>query len=326
MGTHKIYAESFYMTNGHKKKILDIATAAGYEVCFIDDMVAQKEKLKDAEIIFACAAPYGDILAKEAENLSWYCSLSAGVKPVLKKGILPDSCLVTNSAGAYGVSIAEHMIMVTLMLLRRYPEFYDSISRKEWVNNLPLNSIYGKNIAVLGAGDIGINFAKRARAFCPASITGVSYSGKEREKGVFDKVISYDHLDEIISCTDIFEMCMPGTDSTANLMSEERLSRVKPTSYLINVGRGMSIDQKALVRLLNEGKIAGAALDVMAVEPIPQDDPLWNAKNIILTPHCSGKMTVEFTRDKCVEMFCEDLDNYLNGRELVHLIDKTKGY
>ena len=97
-------------------------------------------------------------------------------------------------------------------------------------------------------------------------------------------------------------------------------------AFVVNVGRGSAIDEKALTDALNEGKLAGSALDVMQTEPVPGDSPLRTTKNLLLTPHCAGQMTLDYTREKSVEMFCEDLENYLNGRPLIHLVNKDRGY
>ena len=110
-------------------------------------------------------------------------------------------------------------------------------------------------------------------------------------------------------------------------MREGRKSALlRPEALVINVGRGTAIDQAALTEALNAGRIAGAALDVVAQEPLPADDPLWTAKNLILTPHVSGNYTLAYTRDRNVDSFCEDLANYIAGRPLAHRVDLTRGY
>ena len=111
--------------------------------------------LSDVDIIYAAATGGGSKLAEAAPNLKWFCSVSAGVDPVLKPGVLPEGCLLSNSSGAYGVTIAEHLVMVTLMLLRRYPEYAELIRRHEWKNNLPLRSIKDSRVTIVGTGDIG---------------------------------------------------------------------------------------------------------------------------------------------------------------------------
>ena len=109
-------------------------------------------------------------------------------------------------------------------------------------------------------------------------------------------------------------------------LSRERIALLPSDAIVINVGRGTAIDQPALVEALNSGAIAGAALDVMVPEPLPQNDPLWDAKNLVLTPHTSGNLTLGHTCDSNVDMFCEDLANYAAGRPLRHLVDRSRGY
>ena len=101
---------------------------------------------------------------------------------------------------------------------------------------------------------------------------------------------------------------------------------MSPRTFIINVGRGSAIDQEALIEALNEGKIAGAALDVMTPEPLPKDDPLYDAKNVILTPHVSGNMTLSYTSDINVEIFCRNLERYFKGKKLHHIVDRKIGY
>lgn len=251
--------------------------------------------------------------------------MSAGVDPVLKPGVLPDGCLLSNSSGAYGVTIAEHLVMVTLMLVRRYPEYAEIIRRHEWKNNLPLRSIKGSRVTIVGTGDIGTRYAERIQSFQPAAIIGVSRTGRKRSP-VYDTVVKQEELESYLPKTDILVLCLPGTKETTNMISRERLAMLPEDAFVINVGRGNSIDQAALVEALNAGHLAGAALDVMAKEPIPEGDPLWTAKNVILTPHCSGKMTLAYTRDKTVEMFCEDLEHFVKQEPLEHEVKRDLGY
>ena len=126
--------------------------------------------------------------------------------------------------------------------------------------------------------------------------------------------------------TKILVMALPSTPETENILSRERIALLPPEAYVINVGRGTALDQDALTEALNSRRLAGAALDVMVPEPLPPDHPLWNARNLILTPHVSGNMTLGYTCDVNVEMFCRDLANYAAGRSLVNLVDRTLGY
>ena len=121
-------------------------------------------------------------------------------------------------------------------------------------------------------------------------------------------------------------MALPGTPETVHILDRRRIALLPADACVINVGRGTAVDQAALAEALNAGKLAGAALDVMVPEPLPKDDPLWDAKNLIITPHVSGNMTLGYTCDRNVELFCEDLKNYAAGRPLAGLVDRTRGY
>ena len=121
-------------------------------------------------------------------------------------------------------------------------------------------------------------------------------------------------------------MALPGTPDTFHLLDRRRIALLPKEAYVVNVGRGSAIEQSALADALNSGAIAGAALDVMTPEPLPVDDPLWDAKNLILTPHVSGNMTLGYTREENVRLFCENLSRYAEGQSLKGLVDRTRGY
>ena len=125
---------------------------------------------------------------------------------------------------------------------------------------------------------------------------------------------------------DVVVVCLPDTPETKGLINEEIIAAIPASAYLINVGRGVTVDQDALIRALNEGRIAGAALDVVTPEPLPADHPLWTAKNCIITPHCSGDMGLEYSVDRTFDLFCENLKRYAKGEDLINLVDPRKGY
>ena len=214
--------------------------------------------------------------------------------------------------------------MTVLMLLRRYPEYHQIVENREFRSDLMIGSLYGSTVLVLGTGDIGATFANRVRSFAPRKIIGVNRSGRKAEG--FDIVVPLSELDNYLPEADIVALTLPATQETNNLISRDRLDKMKKTAFLLNVGRGNCIDQPALVEALNRGEIAGAALDVFAVEPIPDNDPLWTAKNILITPHCAGKMTMAYTRDTLVDSFCDNLSRYTEGREMLHVVNRKMGY
>jgi phosphoglycerate dehydrogenase-like enzyme len=216
--------------------------------------------------------------------------------------------------------------MVTLMLMRQMYEYNKVINARCWVQDLPLRSIAGSSIAVIGTGDIGRNAAERYRALGAESVTGFSRSGRPAEG--FDEVFRIDQYEEVMSREkyDVLLLCVPGTPESEGLLSRDRIAMLSEKTFVINVGRGTAIDQDALIDALNEGAIAGAALDVVYPEPLPEDHPLWTTKNLILTPHISGDMGLPYTVDLTVEIFCDNLRRFARGEEMTHVVDINAGY
>ncbi|MGI6057447.1 MAG: D-2-hydroxyacid dehydrogenase [Bilifractor sp.] len=312
------------ITEEQKQKICAIADKHGCTTCFTTDLKVAEAEAEDADIMFG--ADSGPL--REAKQLKWFCSFWAGVNHYLENGVLPNnSCLLSNSSGAYGVSISEHIIMTALLMMRQfgaYEKIMSDVTTKEWRHDLPMHSLCGSRITVLGTGDIGSTFAKRVRGFDPEAVIGVSRSGSRAPE--YDEVWKVTDLESVLPETDLLVMSLPETPETIGLLSRKMIALLPENAYLVNVGRGSAIDEEALVDALNEGKLAGASLDVMQTEPVPADSPLRTAKNILLTPHCAGQMTLDYTREKSVAMFCEDLENYLSGRPLSYGVNKERGY
>lgn len=310
-----------FITEAHKAQINAVAERNGFAARYYLTKEDAAGQIADCEVLFG----HWRSLLKEAPNLKWYCCSYAGVDPYQPPFRFPEGVALTNSSGAYGVTIAEHILMVTLMLQRKMPEYGEIVRNRGWINDLPVRSIQGSRLTMLGTGDIGTTFAKRAKALCPTGITGVNRSGKSPD-AVYDRVVPMTELDSVLPETDILVMSLPSTPETIGIMTKARIGLLSPDSILVNVGRGTAIDQDALMDALNTGKLAGAALDVMVPEPLPADHPLWNAKNIIITPHVAGNMTLGYTCNKTVSMFCENLENYAQGKPLNHLVDLKRGY
>ena len=276
----------------------------------------------DADIIYGFAPS----IVKTSKTLKWLCVPWAGVDSLMAPDYFAnEDCLLTNSAGAYGVSIAEHMIATSLVMMRRLDEFMEETRNGQWLKPRPQKSLKDCRITVLGTGDIGTTFAKRAAAFEPASIVGVCRSGKSSE-AVYDKVLPVSELDSILPQTDLLAMSLPSTPETKGILSRERMSLLPEGAYIVNVGRGSAIDEDALADNLESGHIAGAALDVFQTEPLPSSSRLWKTKNLLITPHVAGNMTLAHTRNKNVQMFIEDLHNFAAGKPLHYLVDRKLGY
>lgn len=316
-----------FLTDAHRSRIEETAAPLGFSVTFYDasDESARSALARDIgayEILYGYIPP--EIL-KDAVNLKWLCSASAGMDHYLgdNVGLRPD-CLLTNSSGAYGPTISEHIVMVLLMLMRRMPEYNAALAKRQWPYYAPIRSIIGSHAIMLGTGDIGTNAARRLKAL-GATVTGVCRSGKNSDPA-YDRVVSTAELDNVLPQADALILSLPATAETVGILSKERLALLPPTAYIVNVGRGSAINQDALVEALRSRQIAGAALDVMTPEPLPADHPLWTCPNTVLTPHVSGNMSLDLTCRLDVDMFCRDLLHYAHQEPLEHLVDRKKGY
>lgn len=319
----KIAVITDFLTPAYEKTLRDAAERCDCDIVFFPTSRAALGNLDGCTIIYG--HPSQKVIS-DAKDLKWYASCWAGIDRFCRDGLYqnPD-CLLTNASGAYGTTIAEHGVMVSLMLLRRQIEYTEVIREGDW-RVLPggIHSLHGARVTCLGTGDIGTEFARRVRAFHPKKLTGVSRSG--RAKPDFDEVYTVSELDAILPETDLLFMSLPSTPDTVNILNAARMALLPKGAYVVNVGRGTAVDQDALIEALDSEHLAGAALDVVVPEPLPADHPLRSAKNLLLTPHVAGNMTLGYTCERNVALFCENLENYVAGRPMHHLVDRRKGY
>ena len=321
----KIAVYVSFMNDRYRAQLRTAASEQGFDLDFYAcnrDSAALLGRIGDYEVIYGHPDP---AWLKRAARLRWLCSDFAGVEKYLDEAIWPSpDCLLSNSSGAYGPAIAEHIVMVLLMLLRRMPEYQSAMAERAWPCLTPIRALTGSRVVVLGTGDVGRSAARRLKAL-GASVTGVCRSGRS-EDPAFDRVLPVGQLNELLPQADALVMALPATAETAGVLSRERIALLGPQALVVNVGRGSAIDQPALVEALTARRLAGAALDVMEPEPLPPDHPLWQCPNTILTPHVSGNMALGLTCDLDVDMFCRDLGRYAAGEPLENLVDRSRGY
>ena len=307
----------------HHAQIDSTAARCGFAADYYPDGYVPAELAGQYEVLYGMPDRAS---LRTFTSLKWFCGSFAGVDAYLDDALYPSpDVILTNSSGAYGVTIAEHLIMVTLMLLRHASAYVLEAAAHRWGPVLPMRSIMGSTITVVGTGDIGTEFARRAKAMGAKSIRGVRRTMKPADPA-FDSVHTHDQLESLLPDTDLLVLALPSTPDTIGFLSRRRIALLPKTAFVINVGRGSAIDQPALVDALNAGQLAGAALDVFVQEPIPDGDPIWDAKNLLLTPHVSGQLSLGYTRDKNVALFCEDLKNFASGKKLKCFVDRSLGY
>ena len=318
----KIIVVSTSLRPEHIKKIEDAAAKVNAKLLFTESEDNIPVEFQDADVVYGIAMN----IAKTYKSVKWMCTPNAGVDLLMKPGAFAnEDCILTNSAGAYGVSIAEHIIAVTLMMMRKITLCYAEAVNGVWGPRRQQDSIKDSRITVLGTGDIGRTFARRAKGFEPKTIIGVSRSGKSSEPA-FDRMYKTEELDKVLPETDLLVMSLPDTVETKGILTRERMALLPDGAYIVNVGRGSAIDEDALADMLESEHIAGAALDVFSTEPLPEDNRLWKTKNLLITPHVAGNLTLKHTLDRNVDMFLEDLENYAEGRQLKYAVDRKLGY
>ena len=304
-----------------KARILKAGDELNWSVKICDSEEEALAEAADAEVVFSSYLS----LTGAARCVKWYCIPYAGVDEYTAPGVFASpEAVLTNASGAYGVTISEHVIMVTLTVLRRQMEYFRYISEKKWIRKLPVRSIHQSRVTLLGTGDIGKETAKRIRGFGPEKIIGVNRSGAGCEE-LFDETIPADRLEEILPSSEILILSLPNTKETRHILDEKRLALLPDGAVIVNVGRGSCIDEKALEKELRSGRLF-AALDVFEQEPLPEESSLWNCPNLLITPHVAGDLTLAYTREKAIEFFLDNLYRYSTGKPLLHQVDRKKGY
>ena len=304
-----------------KKALDELAAGKGHETLWLPDSLPTAEDVKDCEVLMGYF-PAG--ILKDLPNLRWLQTPCAGVERFCGDIYAREDVILTNSSGAFGVAIAEYMFTGLLMLMRLMPSY--AANQKEHVWNCEGNcrSIFGSTITVVGMGDIGTNFAERAKAF-GAVVRGVRRTDAP-SPSCYDEVYTTDKLSEALKNVDAVVLALPGTKETTKVINREVIAAMDEKTIVVNCGRGYTVDQAALKDALKEGKLAGAVLDVFEAEPLPSDDELWDMKNVIITPHISGHDDDPVNSSIIYSIFYNNLKHYILGEPLEHIVDQKAGY
>lgn len=280
-----------------------------------------QEDVDWADILLGNVSPK---LLEGKKKPEWLQTNSAGVEPYVAPGLLPETTLLTNATGAYGLAISEYMVGVLLSLMKKLELYRDAQHQGAWDSLGRVDSIYGSTVLVLGMGDIGGEFGMRCKAL-GARVIGVRRT-RTQKPDYADEIYLLEDLDWLLPQADVVAVTLPGTPATKNLLNRERIGLMKAGSYLLNVGRGYIIDTQAMCDALESGKLAGAGVDVTDPEPLPADHRLWKIPTAIVTPHISGFYHLQETYERIVGIFVENLRRFQKGEQLLNQVDRAAGY
>ena len=309
--------------NLNEARIAKINKAAtGFEVVY--EKANNVAAFADCEIIFGNVTP--EVL-QAAKKLKWLHTQTAGVDAYVRPETgLQSHVMLTNSSGSFGVAIAEHLMTVTLMLLRKMGEYYKLQMQAKWDYLGSIETLYNSAVTVVGIGDIGGTFAEYCKAMGAARVYGVSRNVRDEMPPWADGLFTVENINDAIKDADIVALCLPGTTQTEGLFDKNRLAAMKKGAMLLNIGRGTAVNQDALIDALRSGQIGAAGLDVTTPEPLPADSPLWHMPNVIITPHVSGGDSLEMIQDLIVDKFVRYLEDYAAGRPFEYIVNPKIGY
>jgi phosphoglycerate dehydrogenase-like enzyme len=272
-------------------------------------------------------AVYGQITADELANatqLRWIQSSSAGVDWMWRVPALAETdIVVTNMRGAHAATIAEHTFAMLLAHTRGLRVFDQHQRDHHWGRgDLELKVIKDLTMGIVGFGNIGRAIARRATGF-EMRVLAVDAEAVPPGEGV-EQVWSLSRLDDLCAETDVLVIAAPITPSSRGMIGPRQIGLLKPRAFVLQMSRGGIVNESALVDALEEGRLAGAGLDVTETEPLPVGDPLWTAPNLIVTPHSSAfsKLTFELVWS----ILSENLGRFVRGEPLVNPVDKRRGW
>lgn len=270
---------------------------AGHEFTYYPDKTTHPNELyersKDADIVMIANNLYPAEVIERLENTKFINVAFTGFDHVDSKASKDNGIAIANASGYATTAVAELALGLTLDLFRAITKGNDDIRNANFPGPFQGREIKGKTVGIVGTGHIGLETAKLFKAF-GADLIGYNRSEKQEAKDLGVELVE---LDELLQSADIVSVHLPLNDETRHLLNKDKLSLMKESAVIINVARGPIIDDSALADLLNEGKIAGAGIDVFDGEPpLPADYPLLSAKNAILTPH------VGFLSDEAMEL------------------------
>jgi phosphoglycerate dehydrogenase-like enzyme len=261
-----------------------------------------------------------------ADALVWMQGGGAGVESLLSPEFVARNILLTNASGVSAPNMAEHALAMMLAFARGIPGYVLAQKKHAWRDETLGSASFeltGQTVIVAGVGRIGTEIAQRLKAM------GMHVIGARRRAGqdlpaAYDEMVTFDGLPEVLGRADHVVSSLPLTPETRELFDADLFAAFKPGSYFYNLGRGATVAQNDLIAALESGHLAGAGLDVVTPEPLPEDHPLWDVRGVLITSHQSGGSTK--TIDRLFALCADNIERYQTGQELRNVVDQREGY
>jgi phosphoglycerate dehydrogenase-like enzyme len=293
------------------------AAVPGADVRYFDTQDELEQEIELADIVGGSVRPAA--LAR-ARKLKWVQSWYAGTNSQLYPEMIASPVVLTSVAGNGAISMAEHAVMLMLMLARDTRRWLKNQDERKWERWFH-PELTGQTCGIIGLGYSGQDLALKLKAFHMRTI-GIRRTPKPTPN--VDEVLPRERLHDLLAQSDFVVVTAPRTPETRGMLGEAEFRAMKPTAFYVCYSRGGIADDAALLRALNEGWIAGAGLDAHTQEPLPPDSPFWTAPNTIITPHNSA--TSPMSRERRIEIFIENLGYFMAGQPLRSVVNKEAGY
>jgi len=279
------------------------------------------EMLGRAEVVFDFDRAHIRDLPAVAPRLRWLQATSAGIGQMVQRvGLDRTNIVLTTASGVHARPLADFCLMSMLMFAKDYVRMEGEKRAKGWERYCG-EELTGKTLAIVGLGRVGQEVARHGKRM-DMRVVGTRRS--DAPVPDVDKLFRPTELHAMLREADYLVLAAPHTPETEGIIGEAELALMKPSAVLINIGRRALVDEDALIRALQQKRLAGAALDVFRVEPPPRDSPLWEMPNVIMSPHSASTVTQENAR--ITDLFCDNLRRYLGGQPLRNVLDTTKLY
>jgi phosphoglycerate dehydrogenase-like enzyme len=279
-----------------------------------------EELTTKAEVVFG-RLPFARI--RELPHLRWVQQDFAGSDWLQNfPDLIEKDFILTNASGVHAIPIAEHILAMMLALARDFPYSFRKQHDRQWGRRGKVIELEGTTLGVIGLGKIGEKTAEKAKGLNMKVLA--TRRNPERSSPYVDQMYGTDGLMELLSQADWVVISAPMTPETRGMIGEKELRNMKKSAHIINIARGSIIQERVLIKALQERWIAGAGLDVFEKEPLPPDSPLWDMENVIITGHFAGSTPFYF--DRVLEIFLENLKRYRSSEPLINVVDKQRGY